>query len=80
MRAGSEGPPFQMHGLKETFIRDFMAYASNSEPEAKSILKETLSLIWQEFRKEYEWVSIDDLDARFSRFVTIEANTESTAQ
>jgi hypothetical protein len=57
-----------------------MAHASHYEPEGTSILEETLSLIWEEFRKEYEWVSADDLDARFSRFVTIEMDNESTAQ
>jgi hypothetical protein len=69
-----------MHGFKEAFIRDFTAYALNFEPEATSTLKETSSLIWREFVKEYEWVSIDDLDGRFSRFVIIETNAESLAQ
>jgi hypothetical protein len=80
MRAGSEFPPFQMHDFKEAFIGDFTAYALNFEPKATLTLKETLSLIWQEFVKEYEWVSIDDLDGRFSRCVTIETNIESPAQ
>ncbi|MBW2003632.1 MAG: hypothetical protein JRI72_03315 [Deltaproteobacteria bacterium] len=73
MRTGNEGHPFQMHGLREAFIRDFIIYASNFDPEATSILRDTLSLIWQEFVKEYEWVSIDDLDVRYSKFVTIDA-------
>jgi hypothetical protein len=30
---------------------------------------ETLSLIWREFRKEYERVSMFDLDDRYSKFI-----------
>jgi hypothetical protein len=72
LRAGSRKPPYKMTGFKESFIRDFMAYAADSEPEAALILKDTLSLIWKELCEEYKWVSIDDLDERYSKFVTIE--------
>jgi hypothetical protein len=80
LRGGSEAPPFQMTGFKKTFIQVFMPPESGSDPEAASILKDTLSVIWQEFSEEYEWVSVDDLDGKFSRFITIENNTVSTAQ
>ncbi|MBW1705847.1 MAG: hypothetical protein JRJ86_11875 [Deltaproteobacteria bacterium] len=63
-----------MDKFKRTFITDFMAHASDADPEAALILKDTLSLIWKEFYEEYEWVSIDDLDDRYSKFVTTETS------
>lgn len=71
LRASSEKPPYEMPGFKEIFIEDFMTYVSNADPEAASILTDALSFIWQEFREEYEWVSLDELDARYSKFITI---------
>ncbi len=71
LRASSEKPPYEMPGFKEIFVKDFMSFASNADPEAASILRDALSFIWQEFREEYEWVSLDELDARYSQFITI---------
>jgi hypothetical protein len=71
LRAGSEKPPFEMPGFEEIFIKDLMSYASDADPEAASILKNTLSIIWHEFREEYAWVILDDLDARYSNFISI---------
>jgi hypothetical protein len=78
LRAGSSKPPYEMPGFEEVFIQDFMAYASNSEPEAASILKETLALIWQEFCEEYQWISVNDLDGRYSKYITIATSNEVT--
>jgi len=69
---GSSGQHYSMPEFKERFIKDLMAHATNSDPEATSILENRLSQIWAEFHEEYERVSIDDLDKRCSRFVTIE--------
>ncbi|MGD9040047.1 MAG: DUF6178 family protein [Desulfobacteraceae bacterium] len=71
LRTGSEKPPFEMEGFEEIFVKDLMSYASGADPEATSILKDTLSYIWHEFREEYEWVLLDDLDARYSKFISI---------
>jgi hypothetical protein len=71
LRKGSEKPPFEMPGFEEIFVSDFMSYASDADPEASSILRDTLSLIWHEFREEYERVNLDDLDARYSKFISI---------
>jgi hypothetical protein len=71
IRTGSEKPPFEMPGFEEIFIKDFMSYALDADPEAASILRDTLSFIWHEFREEYEWVNLDDLDARYSKFISI---------
>ena len=71
LRAGSEKAPYDMPGFEQIFVKDFMSYALNADPEAASILRDTLSFIWQEFREEYEWVILEDLDARFSKFISI---------
>lgn len=78
LRAGTTKPPYDMPGFEEVFIQDFMAYVSNSEPEATSILKETLTLIWQEFCNEYQWISVNDLDGRYSKYITIVTSSEVT--
>ena len=71
IRAGRKKPPFKMMKYREVFIKDFMNYASDSDSEAKTILRDSLSLIWNMFTEEYEWVSDKDLDARYSKFISI---------
>jgi hypothetical protein len=71
LRTGSEKPPFEMPGFEEIFIKDVMFYAPDADPEAASILRDTLSVIWHEFQEEYEWVDLDNLDARYSKFISI---------
>lgn len=73
LRAGDGSSPFQMHGFREVFMNDLMAYASDLDPEAFTHLRNALSGVWQEFRKEYERVSEKDLDRRFARFIRITA-------
>ena len=74
LRERDEGPPYQMLGFEEVFVNDFMAVASVLEPEAAATLKDTLSLIWQEFCQEYDWVDVDDLDPRFSKYILIRSD------
>lgn len=71
LRGGSRKPPYNIDHFKERFISDFMSHTGDADPEAASILKDTLALIWQDFSKEYEWIWPHDLDGRFSTFVTI---------
>ncbi len=71
LRKGDERPPYQMLGFEEVFVKDFMASASGFEPEDAATLKDTLSLIWQEFCQEYDWVDVDALDPRFSKYILI---------
>jgi len=56
---------------KDIFIKDFIGYVIGSDPEASAILKEVLSIIWMDFIEEYQKVDINDLDARYSRFLYI---------
>jgi hypothetical protein len=71
LRGGSKKPPFEMPGFEETFVKNFMSYALDADPVAASILRDTLSFIWHEFQEEYEGVILDDLDARYSKFISI---------
>lgn len=71
IRAGIEKPPYLMPEFEKIFVENFLDHAPDFEPELKIILKDTLSFIWEEFRQEYEWVSVDDLDGRYSRFISI---------
>jgi hypothetical protein len=80
LRAGEEKPPYVMPGFEEVFVKNFMSYALNADPEAASILRDSLSLIWHEFREEYEWVILDELDARYSKFISILPSPEAAPQ
>ena len=71
-RTGAVGNINSMPEFKERFMKDLIAHATSSDPETAAILENKLTQIWEEFHEEYERVSIDDLDRRCSRFVTIE--------
>lgn len=71
LRADEKAPPYNMPGFKDPFVDYFLSLASNPDPEAGAILKETLSEIWEEFREEYEWIPVKDLDSRYSNFITM---------
>jgi len=71
LRAEDEKAPYQMLGFEEVFTKDFMVSASGFEPEDAAVLKDTLALIWQEFCQEYDWVDVNALDPRFSKYVLI---------
>lgn len=71
IRGEGATPPYRMAGWGEKFVKDFAGYAQNLGEEDKTRLGEVLGLIWQEFQDEYEWVSVPDLDPRYSRFLGI---------
>jgi hypothetical protein len=60
-----------MAGFEEVFVRDLLVYANHLEAGSVVVLKDVLSLIWRELSKEYEWVSTENLDAKFQRFLWI---------
>lgn len=80
LRVNEKTPPYRMAGFEEAFITDYMEYASDFEPETAVTLKDALSLIWQEFREEHEWITTIDPDGRFTRFIRIMPFHESPAQ
>jgi hypothetical protein len=61
---------------KEAFVKDLFACAGEIEPKEVPILEDTLSLVWQEFCEEYENVSSDDLDWRYSKFISLATSIE----
>ena len=72
IRGEEKGPPFRMPGFREIFIQDFISYETGLEPDEKILLKDTLSLLWEEFSEEYALVEASDLDARFTKFIMID--------
>lgn len=80
LRAKDKKPPYKMSEFEEIFIRDFMAYAADLEPGVVGTLKDTLTLIWREFCEDYEWVSLEDLDEKFQRFLWIVHSPGATAR
>lgn len=69
LRAKDRKRPYRMSGFEQRFVEFFLAGAGE---EDASILKQTLSLIWGEFRDEYERLPVEELDPRFAKFMAIE--------
>ena len=82
MHAVHQRPPesYQMLGFEDIFVKDFMASTSGFEPENAATLKDTLSLIWQGFCQEYDWVDVDALDPRFSKYILISPTSSFASQ
>jgi hypothetical protein len=77
-RSRDKQAPFRMSGFKEVFVEDLMSHASGLDLNDTGLLKETLSILWQEFVEEYAGVAIDDLDERFSRLILVLPDSESS--
>jgi hypothetical protein len=72
LRSKKKKPPYNiMRRFRDNFIDFFMNYAQNWEREFQDILKETLSNVWNEFEEEYRWISEEDIDRRYSKFISI---------
>jgi hypothetical protein len=71
LRSGEEKPPFTMKGFKRGFVQDFMKRGAGLLKGERSVLRGILSRLWDEFREEYAWVGLPELDGRFSRLVLI---------
>jgi len=78
LRAADVKPPYRMEGFDRRFAEDFMRHADGVDPGTGKVLRESLGAVWEEFREEYAWVSLEDLDGRYAAFVTI--STTETAQ
>lgn len=72
LRSGEEGPPYRMGRWKQVFVQEFMAHVSQADQEAKKILPQGLSAVWDEFVEEHEMVETEEIEGRYSRFLTIE--------
>jgi hypothetical protein len=71
LRASSQRPPYRMPEAQEAFVNCLMSHASDFDPRMITCLTEVLTKLWEEFHREYEWVSLDQLDWRYSRFLSI---------
>ncbi|RLB77171.1 MAG: hypothetical protein DRH15_11635, partial [Deltaproteobacteria bacterium] len=69
LRAGEKRPPYKMEEHKEVFVRYYRNLGSSLERNDQLLLAETLSLLWEEFQEEYQWVDTGHLDPRFSKFL-----------
>lgn len=72
LRLGEAGAPFSMSKQKKAFVDTFMGFVSNLDIMFED-LKEALALIWNDFDAEYQWVSVNDLDRRFSKYIWVES-------
>ena len=79
LRADEKKPPYRMKGFEEEFIAYYMAYAYDFEPEHVSTLKNTLSLVWNEFQEEHELMTTIDPGVKYLRFVLIKPSDQSPA-
>ncbi len=71
LRSSDVRMPYRMKGYKERFVNLFFQKDLPLSKEERELLVETLSLLWDEFREEYQWIKTEDLDPRFSKFVRI---------
>ncbi|HRR42590.1 MAG TPA: DUF6178 family protein, partial [Syntrophales bacterium] len=73
VRQNDKGPPYRMAGFKEFFIRDLSQASSEVDGKAAqaTALRDALSLIWEDFCREYKNVAVRDLRDRYTRFLGI---------
>lgn len=77
LRANEKKPPYRMTGFEEAFIKYFMDYAYGFETEAALLLRDTLTVVWREFREEHEWMDSVDPKGKYNRFILITPFPES---
>ncbi|MBW2129578.1 MAG: hypothetical protein JRH13_09465 [Deltaproteobacteria bacterium] len=76
LRDSKAAPPYTMEEGGKRFIEYFMAYATDSPPDVRLLLREALAWVWKEFQEEYAWVSLGDLDGRFLRHIKVVPESE----
>jgi len=73
IRGNETTPPFKLKGYRDIFVGDCMSLAGEIDPEAKTLLHETLSGLWEGFAEEYAMVDLASLDPRFTKYIIISA-------
>ncbi|HOP47697.1 MAG TPA: DUF6178 family protein [Desulfobacteraceae bacterium] len=71
LRVKEISPPYKMSGFKKAFTAFFLKYPHPDETVNSSVLKDTLSLIWNEFRDEFKWISTEELEDKFVNSIWI---------
>ncbi len=69
LRAGETAPPYGMPGFKDLFINEMVTYVSDPDARENALLRDTLALLWQEFVEEYRWVSTENMEMRYMKFL-----------
>ncbi|MBW2094869.1 MAG: hypothetical protein JRI80_08265 [Deltaproteobacteria bacterium] len=77
LRTREEEPPYQMPGFEDVFVKDMLRLGAVRDETRKKQATKTLSVLWGHFRAEYEQVALEDLDQRFSRYLTIMPSPEA---
>lgn len=77
LRAEKEGPPYRMPGFEDVFVQDMLRLGAVRDEDRKRQVTKVLSMLWHHFRAEYEQVALEDLDQRFSRYLTIKPSQEA---
>ena len=73
LRKGDDKPPYRMAGNKEVFLKDFMEFDICSTEEENRFMRETLSILWQDFVDEFAYVDVTDIDSRYVKFIMIDS-------
>jgi hypothetical protein len=60
-----------MGGFEDVFVSDILGLAGVDEKPGEAQVSKALSLLWHFFREEYEQVPLEDMDQRFSKYLTI---------
>jgi len=68
LRGNEKSPPFQMAGHQEVFIENLVSFARDLPQETSDQLREALTVLWRGFVEEYAWITVEDLDYRFTRY------------
>lgn len=71
LRAGEKDVPYRMGGFEDVFVSDILGLAGVDEKPGEAQVSKALSLLWHFFREEYEQVPLEDMDQRFSKYLTI---------
>jgi len=71
LRNPSAQPPFVPDDFQTIFIKDLMAQTAGADRQAAVLLEKILGEVWKDFQEEYEKIAIEDLDPRYSGFLTI---------
>lgn len=77
LRAGEEKPPYLMVGFEDVFVEDMLRLGPVRDENKKKKVTKVLSVLWHHFCAEYEQVAVEDIDQRFSRYLTIKPSQEA---
>jgi len=77
MQGKEKTPPYKMSGVKQSFMDDFMSLLTETEPEDRTLLMETLEYLWKGFTEEYSMLDVSRLDPRFIKYIIIDPSLDA---